>query len=45
MKKSKIKFVIKKAVQKHYTNGGFTNTAIQLLSDIDKEIDYLFKRK
>jgi len=46
MKKSKIKFIIKKALQKHYAYiGGFTNTADKLQKEITSELNKLYAKK
>ena len=45
MKKSKIKFIIKKAVQKHYGDAGFTATAGKLLKEITDELNKLYDKK
>lgn len=41
MKKSKVKFEVKKAMKIYYKNG-FTNTAMQVNEIINKSIDKLY---
>lgn len=46
MKKSKLKFAVKKAVVKHYAYlGGYTNTAERVLKEIYSEIDKEYNKK
>ena len=44
MKKSKVKFAVRKAMQSYYKSG-LTNTAAVVRGTIDKAIDNLYKIK